>query len=31
MGDIGEKIRRIELEPVEVPASVPVEPEKVPA
>lgn len=30
MGDIGEKIRHIELEPVEVPISVP-EPEKVPA
>lgn len=38
MGDIGEPIRHIELEPVEVPSiperepvTVPVEPEKVPA
>jgi hypothetical protein len=30
MGDIGEKKRHIELEPVENPISVPVEPVKVP-
>ena len=30
MGDIGEPIRHIELEPVEVPVTVP-QPEKVPA
>lgn len=30
-GDIGEERKHIELEPVEVPSTVPAEPEKIPA
>jgi hypothetical protein len=31
MGDIGEPLKHIELEPVEVPSTVPAEPQVVPA
>lgn len=31
MGDIGEPLKHVEKEPVEIPSTVPAEPEKVPA